>query len=52
MSKQKKMVTAYAGGQILGEIPERVLKQLKVCPDGETVLAHSRAASIFLTKNG
>ena len=52
MSKPKRKITAYTGGSILGEIPKNVLKQLEVYPDGETILAHSRAASIFLTKNG
>ena len=44
----------YVGGQILGEIPQNILKSndLEIAPDGESIISHSGAASFFLEKNG
>ena len=52
MSKPKKRTAVYVGGQISGEIPERIMKHLKVFPDESIDVDSSRAARVFLTKCG
>ena len=55
MGKNKNNKQAvYVGGQILGEIPKKLLQSnnLEIAPDGESIISHSGAASSFLKKNG
>ena len=47
MSKPKKRTAVYVGGQISGEIPERIMKHLKVFPDESIDVDSSRAARVF-----